>query len=272
MSERLASKRAYLMCPPTYFDVVYAINAWMRPEQTVDTELALRQWEALRRAYLDLGHDVHVVDAVPGLPDMVFVTDSGVVVDGVAMGARYRAPQRAPEAEYVLRWFADNGLRKPVAPTYINEGEGDFLVVGDVILAGTGFRTDERAHAELGLHLNREVVTLRLVDPRYYHLNTALGVLDEHTIVYLPHAFAPESLAQLRDRFPDALIADDADAAWLGLNLVSDGRNVVMAEQAVGLLSQVKNAGFVPVPLDFSEFRKSGGGIKCCTLELRGAW
>jgi N-dimethylarginine dimethylaminohydrolase len=258
------------MCPPTYFDVIYAINAWMRPETKVDTELAQRQWEALRRTYLDLGHEVRLIDAVPGLPDMVFVTDSGVVVDGVAMGARYRAAQRAPEADHVLRWFSEHGVRRPVAPVYLNEGEGDFLVVGDVILAGTGFRTDERAHAELGRHLNREVVTLRLVDPRYYHLNTALGVLDGRTIAYLPHAFAPDSVRELRRRYPDALIADDADGGWLGLNLVSDGRHVVMAQQAAGLMGKVAAAGFVPVPLDFSEFRKSGGGIKCCTLELRG--
>jgi N-dimethylarginine dimethylaminohydrolase len=258
------------MCPPTYFDVVYAINAWMRPETPVDADLAMRQWQTLRRTYLDLGHEVHVIDPVPGLPDMVFVTDSGVVVDGVAIGARYRTPQRAPEAEHVLRWFREHGLRRPVAPAYINEGGGDFLVVGDVILAGTGFRTDERAHAELGRHLDREVVTLHLVDPRYYHLNTALAVLDEHTIAYLPRAFAPESERQLRRRYPDALIADEADAAWLGLNLVGDGRHVVMAEQAAGLRDKAAAAGFVPVPLDFSEFRKSGGGIKCCTLELRG--
>jgi N-dimethylarginine dimethylaminohydrolase len=257
------------MCPPTYFDVVYAINDWMDPAQRVDTALAMRQWEALRRTYEGLGHRVEVIDAVPGLPDMVFVTDSGVVIDGVAMGARYRAAERAPEAAYVLKWFRDKGFTRPTEPQFINEGEGDFLVVGDTVLAGTGFRTDERSHAELSAHLDREVVTLRLVDPRYYHANTALGVLDENTIAYLPHAFAPESLAELQRRYPDAVIADEADAVWLGLNLVSDGRNVVIAEQATGLMAKITAAGFTPVPLDYSEFRKSGGGIKCCTLELR---
>ncbi|NUS44247.1 MAG: N-dimethylarginine dimethylaminohydrolase [Mycobacteriaceae bacterium] len=257
------------MCPPTYFDVVYSINDWMHPDEPVDAGRAMRQWELLRRTYLDLGHEVAVIDAEPGLPDMVFVTDSGVVVDGVAMGARYRSAQRAAEADYVLRWFVEHDFVRPTRPDFINEGEGDFLVVGDVILAGTGFRTDERAHAELGAHLDREVVTLRLVNRHYYHANTALGVLDDHTIAYLPQAFAPESRAELERRYPDAIIAEEDDAAWLGLNLVSDGKNVVIAAQATALIAKITAAGFTPVPLDYSEFRKSGGGIKCCTLELR---
>lgn len=267
---RVPVRRSYLMCPPTYFDVVYRINDWMRPEDPVDTALAMRQWQNLVDTYRALGHDVLFVDPAPGLPDMVFVTDSGVVVDGVALGARYRAEQRKPEAAHVMRWFREHGLRRPTLPRYISEGEGDFLVVGETILAGTGFRSDERAHREAAAHLDREVVTLRLVDPQFYHLNTALGVLDADTIVYLPEAFAPESRSVLEELYPDAVLAERADGAWLGLNLVSDGRNVVLPAQVPELAAKLAERGFAPVPVDFSEFRKSGGGIKCCTLELRG--
>ena len=249
---------------------MYAINEWMHPETPVDTSRAMRQWEQLVSTYRALGHDVAIVDPVPGLPDMVFVTDSGLVVDGRVLGARYKTLQRAAEAHHVMRWFEANCFLDPRPPCFVNEGEGDFLVVGDVILAGTGFRTDPRAHAEAAAHLRREVITLNLVDPTYYHLNTALGVLDDRTIAYLPRAFAPDSRTLLQERFPDAIIADEADTEWLGLNLVSDGRNVVLAAQAGGLTERLRDRGFVPVPVDFSEFRKAGGGIKCATLELRG--
>ncbi|TQF65888.1 N-dimethylarginine dimethylaminohydrolase [Rhodococcus spelaei] len=258
------------MCPPTYFDVNYSINEWMDPTESVDTTRANDQWQSLVDTYRRLGHRVHLVDPVPGLPDMVFVTDSGLVVDGVALGARYRSDHRAPEADHVLRWFVEHDVRRPTRPVYINEGEGDLLVVGDIICAGTGFRTDERAHAEVERHLRRRVVTLRLVDPRYYHLNTALGVIDDRTIAYLPSAFDERSRLTLRALFPDAILADESDAAWLGLNLVSDGANVVMAGQATSLAAQLRERGYRPVPVDMSEFLKSGGGIKCCTMELRG--
>lgn len=264
------ARREYLMCPPTYFEVSYRINDWMDPTVPVDHALAQRQWDSLVATYRSLGHGVRVVDAAPGLPDMVFVADSGVVVDGVALGARYRSAHRAPEAEHVMRWFESNGLRAPTRPRYVNEGGGDLLVVGERILAGTGFRTDLRAHVEAERHLGKRVSTLRLTDPRYYHLNTALGVLDDHTVAYLPDAFDSRSLTLLRAMYPDALIATEEDTACLGLNLISDGYNVVLSAQASSLAARLQDRGYHPVPVDMSEFLKSGGGIKCCTMELSG--
>ncbi|TQM04094.1 N-dimethylarginine dimethylaminohydrolase [Pseudonocardia kunmingensis] len=265
---RTARPRHYLMCRPDHFEVRYAINPWMHPDVPVDRERALAQWDALRRTYLDLGHRVDLLDPVPGLPDMVYTANGATVVDGLVLGARFRHPERAAEAQAHRAWFAAAG-HPVVEPEFVNEGEGDLLVVGDVVLAGCGFRTDPRAHAEAAAVLGREVVALELVDPRYYHLDTAIAVLDETTVAWLPAAFTPAAQEVLRARFPDALVADPADAAVLGLNAVSDGRHVVLPAQAVGLAAALAERGFVPVPVDLSELRKGGGGPKCCTLEVR---
>jgi N-dimethylarginine dimethylaminohydrolase len=198
---------------------------------------------------------------------MVYTANGATVVDGVVLGARFRHPERAAEAALHRAWFAAAGL-PVVAAQFVNEGEGDLLVAGDVVLAGTGFRTDPRAHAEAAAVLGREVVPLELVDPRYYHLDTAVAVLDDTTIAWLPAAFSPASQEVLRARFPDAVVADPADAAVLGLNAVGDGRHVVLPAQATGLAAALER-GFVPVPVDVSELRKGGGGPKCCTLEVR---
>jgi N-dimethylarginine dimethylaminohydrolase len=265
---RAATPRRYLMCPPTYFAVEYAINPWMVPGTPVDRALALAQWDVLRRTYLDLGHTVDLLAPVRGLPDMVFAANGATVVDGVVLGARFRHPQRAAEAVAHARWFRRAGVRV-VDPEFVNEGEGDLLVVGELILAGSGFRTDPRAHTEAARVLGREVVSLELVDPRYYHLDTAVAVLDATTIAWLPEAFSAQSRCALRERFPDAVVADPADAAVLGLNAVSDGRHVVLPEQATRLAAALAEHGFVPVPVDLSELLKGGGGPKCCTLEVR---
>jgi len=115
----------------------------------------------------------------------------------------------------------------------------------------------------------REVVPLELVDPRYYHLDTAVAVLDDATIAWLPAAFSPAAQEELRARFPDAVVASPADAAVLGLNAVSDGRHVVLPAQATGLAAALRERGYEPVPVDLSELLKGGGGPKCCTLEVR---
>jgi N-dimethylarginine dimethylaminohydrolase len=157
--------------------------------------------------------------------------------------------------------------------TEVNEGEGDFLVLGPpgerVVLAGTGFRTSLAAHAEVEALFGLPVLSLELVDPRFYHLDTALAVLDEETIAYYPAAFSPTARDELRHRFPDAVLAGAADAEILGLNAVSDGRHVVLASGATRLAGQLRERGYEPIGVDLSELLKAGGGAKCCTLEIR---
>ena len=270
---RTPTLRRYVMCPPEHFAVEYVINPWMDPDAPLDTALAMRQWEELKRTYERLGHAVEVVPPQPGLPDMVFAANSGTVVDGRVLGARFRAEQRAAEAEHFRRWFAGRGYREVVMPSRINEAEGDFAWTGQLLLAGTGFRTDPEAHAEAQEVLGVPVVSLHLVDPRYYHLDTALFVLEqgEHPqVAYYPQAFSAGSRRVLERLFPDAVLADAADAACLGLNGVSDGRNVVLPLEATGLAERLRSRGYEPIHVDVSELRKSGGGPKCCTMELHG--
>jgi len=267
--QRTATRRHYLMCAPEYFDVTYAINPWMSLDSKVDTELAVQQWNELRAAYLELGHQVDLITPQPGLPDMVFAANGGLVVDGHALGASFTHLERQPEGPAYLAWFAEAGLRSVHDPVEVNEGEGDLLAVGDIILAGTGFRTTPAAHAEAAQIFGRDVVTLHLIDPRFYHLDTAIAVLDDHTIAYYPGAFSPESQETLRRLYPDAIQASEADAAVLGLNAVSDGYNVILTKHASQFSEDLRARGFNPIGVDLSELLKAGGSVKCCTLEIR---
>ena len=268
-----ATPRRYLMCEPTHYTVSYEINPWMDTTRAIDRDLAVRQWHALRETYLRLGHTVETIEPVPGLPDMVYAANGGTVVDGVLYSARFRYPERAAEGPVYEKWFADRGY---VTHTAIetNEGEGDLLTVGDVILAGTGFRTDRAAHAEAQRLFGREVVSLELVDPRFYHLDTALTVLSsdhDPQIALYPPAFSAGSRAVLERLFPDAVVATERDAEALGLNAVSDGHHVVVAPGAVDLAAALRARGYEPIAVDTSELLKGGGGAKCCTLQIRPA-
>ncbi|WP_236789703.1 dimethylargininase [Amycolatopsis sp. GM8] len=275
MTTRVPLTRRYLMCPPRFFAVEYSINPWMDPSRPVDVPLALAQWTELRDTYRRLGHTVEEIEPQPGLPDMVFAANSGTVIDGRVLGSRFRAPQRVPEADHYRRWFLEHGYRDVVMPSRINEAEGDFAWTGRMILAGTGFRTDPEAHAEAQEILGVPVLSLSLVDPRYYHLDTALFVLSEATesapaqIAYYPEAFSQGSQRVLARLFPDAVLAGAADAECFGLNGVSDGRNVVLPIEATALADRLAARGYDPVLVDISELRKAGGGPKCCTLEIR---
>jgi len=199
----------------------------------------------------------------------VFAANGATVIDGVVLGVRFRYPQRTAEAGAYLSWFRAHGYQDVREPAAVNEGEGDILVAGPAVLAGYGFRSDAACAAELAAVFGRRVVPLRLTDSRYYHLDTALCVLDETTAMYYPAAFDDAGRAALASVFEELIEAKDEDAEVLGLNAVSDGRHVVLAAQARGLARSLSARGFTPVPVDMSELLKAGGGAKCCTLELR---
>ncbi|MFF5705551.1 dimethylargininase [Streptomyces sp. NPDC012794] len=266
------------MCEPRHFDVRYAINPWMDAGAPVDRALARAQWQALVEAYRGHGHTVETVAPVEGLPDMVFAANAALVWGGRVFGSSFHAAERRPESAGYEAWFKEAGYEVHRSGA-VCEGEGDLVPAGRFLLAGTGFRTERAAHREVQEFFGRPVISLELTDPRFYHLDTALFLLDEDSgegdgtgggnIAYYPAAFSPGSREVLRWLYPRAVIATEEDALVFGLNSVSDGRNVFVAPQARGLIDQLTDRGYLPVPVDLSEFRKAGGGIKCCTQEIR---
>jgi len=253
---RVPRRRRFLVCEPRHFAVQYAINPWMHPDTHVNADLAREQWQALIGAYRAHGHTVDIVEPAPGLPDMVFAANSAVVVDGRVFGALFHAPERRPESTHYDTWFKTAGfdVHRPEA---VCEGEGDLVW------------TTREAHREVQEFFGHPVISLTLTDPRFYHLDTALFVLDDDNISYYPEAFSPGSREVLARLYPDAVLATLDDAMAFGLNSVSDGRHVFIAPQAEALATALAGRGYVPVPVDLSEFRKAGGGIKCCTQEIR---
>jgi N-dimethylarginine dimethylaminohydrolase len=269
VATRVMIPRRLLMCPPTHFDIAYSINPWMVPENPADGAVALTQWERLRDLYIDLGHTVEIIEPVPGLPDMVFAANGAKVVDGRVLGAKFRYPERAAEGAAYLRWFREHGFTDTCEPRYVNEGEGDLLLAGRMILAGSGFRSDRRSHGEARDYFGLPVVSLTLIDPRYYHLDTALAVLSDSEIMYYPSAFSPSSRRLLEELFPDAVIASAEDASVFGLNAFCDGLHVLIPDKAAQLKHELHRRGFESIGVELSELLKAGGSVKCCTLELQ---
>jgi N-dimethylarginine dimethylaminohydrolase len=255
------------MCPPTYFAVRYAINPWMCPDRPVDPARALRQWHVLHDRLVALGHRVDVMAPHPDLPDLVFAANGGIVIGDRALLPRFRHPERAGESRLFGAALRAFGVREISTARHVNEGEGDFLLTGGRILAGTGPRTATAAVDEVAEFFGLPTVRLGLVDPRFYHLDTALARLDADLVAYWPGAFDARSRRTLREMFPDAILAAEADAAQLALNLVSDETTVLMAPGRGSLAAEIADRGFEVEYVRTDELRKAGGGAKCCVLE-----
>ncbi len=257
------------MCAPTFFDIEYEINPWMHTANPVEPAKAQKQWQKLHALYTEtLGWDVQLVEPVEHLPDMVFTANGGLLRGGKVALPTFRQPDRQPETPLFKAWFEAAGYKDFLQPNYDFEGEGDALFWNDILFAGFPWRTDKPAHAELAEFFGVKVVSLQLSDPRFYHLDTALTIIDDQTVALYPGAFAPESLKLVYDIVPNVIEATIEDAMAYGLNAMSDGQAVVMPEGANSLARAYQERNLQVLPTPISEFQKSGGGVKCLTLIL----
>ena len=258
-----------LMCPPTYFSIDYEINPWMDKNNIVDKKSAQKQWIGLADTYKRLEVDVKTIDPVEGLPDMVFTANAGLAVDKKVILASFRYPERRPESTYFENWFAKEGFEviKIDRDAYF-EGQGEALWLGEKLIVGFGYRANLVGHEELKKYLGEKLVSVKIADPRFYHLDTCFLPLDHNVAVYYPAAFDEPSRTRLVSLIPNLIEVSKEDALQFACNSVVVGRKIVMSAGAVELPRKLQNLGYEVIQLDISEFKKSGGGVRCLTLDL----
>ena len=262
-----------LMCPPEYFEVDYVINPWMDGHSgSLDLSLAREQWEQLRSALAECA-EVVLLEPRPGLPDLVFTANAGLVYGDRAVPSHFMPHERRPEEPFLRDWFEAQGLDVRVLPDNIAfEGAGDALIDrgGPWLWTGYGFRTELEAHDYLRRWFDLEVVSIRLVDPRFYHIDTCLCPLDGGYLLYHPPAFDAASRAEIERRVPrDKLIPVSAEnAGHFACNAVNVGRRIFMNRTGEPLIAALEQRGFQVTTLGLSEFLKAGGSAKCLTLKL----
>ena len=261
-----------LMCAPEHFDVTYEINPWMRVANGPDAGLARRQWTALYTILREeVGADVHLVAPQPGLPDMVFTANAGIVKGQGFVPSRFRPVERQGEVAFFVQWMVENGftlrpLTEEVAGAF--EGEDDALFYGDLLLAGYGQRSDEAACLGVGAMLGVDVLPLRLIDGRWYHVDTCLIPVAPDLLAYYPPAFDAAANAALESLPGEKIVLTEPDALRFGGNAVVVGDQVVMNSGCDALAGDLRARGFRVHETDLSEFLKSGGSAKCLVLVL----
>ena len=262
-----------LMCAPAYYGVEYVINPWMTGNvHLVVHENAVRQWEMLRKCLGELV-DIDLVEPVPGLPDMVFTANGGFLLGKKAVLSRFLFRERQEERDQFGRWFKKAGFEIAELPGEIPfEGEGDALLDPErgLLWAGYGMRTDLGVHPGLAEALDLRVVSLRLADERFYHLDTCLAPLSGGWLLYYPRAFDADSILQIEQIVPaeKRIAISDTDAAAFACNVINVGRNVVMNHASAELKERLDRAGFNVIETPLDEFMKSGGAAKCLVLHL----
>lgn len=261
-----------LVCPPDYFGIEYEINPWMRLSNRVDHDQAIRQWHGLMRVLeQEVGVVVERMAPVPGLPDLVFTANAGVVYGGTAVVSRFRYPERQREEAYFEGWFRDHGYEiVTLDEKIVFEGAGDLLGFPEVSFGGYRQRSDIRAFPVLSELFKREIIPLELVDGRFYHLDTCLCPLSGGELLYYPAAFDRYGQEVIADRFsPERrLVVPEHDALKFACNAVCVEEHVVLPAGCPDTIALLESRGYRLHPVQLDEFMKSGGSAKCLTLAL----
>jgi len=259
------------MCPPTHYGVYYEINAWMDVDRGVDRTEARRQWDGLYRTLTGLGVAIDRIEQIPGQPDMVFTANAGLVQDDIFVPARFRYAERVGEEPNFTAWFYSRGYAVRPLPKHVHgahEGEGDTLPYGELLIAGCGLRTDLPAQEAVARVLDHPMVPLRLVDPRWYHLDTCFLPLSDRLFAYVPQAFDDVARRTLEMLPGDKIVIDEADALRFAANAVVVGDDVVLPDGCPAFEDALRAHGRRPHPVPMSEFLKAGGACKCLALVL----
>ena len=269
----MSTKQKLLMCPPDYFSVDHNINPWMAGNTgQLDKGRAMRQWENLKQE-LSKTADIELMKPQPALPDIVFTANAGFVYGNRAVASHFMPDERRPEEPYLKQWFRDQGFELCELPEDVGfEGAGDCLLdrKGPWLWAGYGFRTEIEAHPYLEKWFDRELVSIRLTDSRFYHIDTAFCPLTGGYLLYHPPAFDYESRLAIEKRVPSEkrIVVDTEDAGNFACNAVNVGEEIFVHKASGALKSRIQERGFKLHETDLSEFLKSGGSAKCLTLRL----
>ena len=262
-----------LMCPPDYFTVDYVINPWMAGhESSLDIDLAKTQWQSLRDT-IEQYAEIAEIEPQAGLPDLVFTANAGAVYGDKAIASHFMPHERRPEEVHYKKWFRDNGFELLDLDEKIGfEGAGDCLFDrgGPWLWVGYGYRTEIEAHAEIQKFWDVDLVSIKLIDSRFYHIDTCFCPLTDGFLMYHPPAFDFDSRIAIESRIPPhkRIIVDTMDAGNFACNTVNIGDTVILNKASDPLKARLMLAGFKVQEVELSEFLKAGGSAKCLTLKL----
>jgi N-dimethylarginine dimethylaminohydrolase len=257
-----------LKCPPDYYGIEYEINPWMSRSRQANPQTAWEQWNNLRRfVQAELAVDVRLIDAKPGLPDMVFTANAGLVWKEKFIVSNFRHEVRRREAPHFEQWFRSQGFEiLHVPPEYCFEGEGDILKCGDLWFAGYHIRSDALAHQKISDIIESEILSLELTSAWFYHLDTCFCPLSERQALFYPGAFDHYGRTVLEKHIPDLISVPSEEAARFACNAIVANKTIVMNDGCPKVREMLEGLGFNVVTTPLDEFIKAGGSAKCLAL------
>lgn len=270
-----------------FFADDFKINPYYS-QTTINLENAKREHATLINCFKQANIEIVKVDPPKDCQDGVYTANWALVRNGLAVMSSLPQARKAeePYAEQILR---EQGIKTLHVPDgLLFSGQGDALICGDYLFAGSGYRSDPAAQQFAAETLGLKLIQLHAIpqtnpdgtphinpetnhaDSFFYDLDLALSVIDDHTIAYCPEAFDEASRSKL-ESIPDLdkILVDQQECTdGFACNLVSTGKTVIMSARAPKLQSALEARGLKCLTPEIKELKKGGGYIRCISLWL----
>jgi len=272
---------------PDHFQIVSSLNPHMLDSSgqlnLIDRSLARKQWQELIEVYRQLGMCVEILQSEPNCPDMVFCANqslpfisregrASVLLSHMASDCRHQEVVSIAR-QLQAKDYQVFDLGVPRTENTIFEGTGDALWVPGrrLLLGGYGFRTHADVYRLISEQLGVSIALFELRDPRFYHLDTCLSILNDKVALACREGFTEHGWQQLQQIFEQVIPAPfaEADSPGFATNAhCPDGHHVILQRGSSHTEAVLVEAGFEPLAVDTTEFIKSGGSVFCMKLML----
>ncbi|MBL4715049.1 MAG: hypothetical protein JKX95_00300 [Bacteroidia bacterium] len=272
-----------LLSTPDHFQIKDSKNPFTNLSVDLDKEVAIDQWNNLRSTYEELAdknilEDITVLDSDPKCEDMVFCANQTfpwILNDGsnVVVLSKMRHMSRQNEIIHFSSFFESIGYQILLLNnTDCFEGMGDAIPHPSkkLIYLGNGQRTSENAVKEISSLLEVPIISLRLINEYFYHLDTCFLPVSENTVLLCSSAFSNKAIDLIHSLFNEVIDIPEKEAInffSLNTHCITSSAKVAIIQKGTTTTKEVLiDHGFEVIELQTTEFMKSGGSVYCMKM------
>ena len=256
-----------LMCRPDYYGIQYEINPWMHIQKKVNHTSAVKQWNLLYQTILSCNAEVLLIPPEANWPDMVFTANAGLYYQKKIVLSHFKYKERQGETTYFQNWFTEAGLEVIATPNLLFEGAGDALLVGNLLFAGFGFRSEKSFYEQATYFDHNKLIYCELTNPYFYHLDTCFCPLDDKSAIWFPSAFTKVSQEKMSSSV-ELIAVEENEAKSFACNAIVLNNHIILPAGCPHITDVLEKRGFIVHSCEMNEFLKAGGACKCLTLRI----
>jgi len=224
----------------------------------IDTDLASEQHQQYQSALSSLGCEIVIVPTEPGLADSVFIEDTALVLDEIAVLCRPGAASRRPEVAGVEGVLQQYRALASIQPPGTLDG-GDLLRVDKVIYAGLSTRSNQSGIEQRSIVADYGYSVKVVETAKCLHLKSAVSVVAPGTLLINPDLISKSAFADYE------LIDVDKNEAHAA-NALLVGQSLIYSSSYPRTMEKLLARSIAVVPVDVSEVQKAEGAVTCCSL------